>query len=131
MGTRSMQASNGTLGRFTRWISCGSTRTRANQNGVSTFKRFGRAGVATLRGNWSAIKTTYLGIKGDANNACEHGHYDLSSFVLDSSGLRWIMDLGPEDYDPPDYFDANMRACYHRASTIGHNTLTETAQRAT
>ena len=103
----------------------------SESNGVSTFKQFGRAGVVTLRGNWSDIKTTYLGVKRGANNACEQGHYDLSRFVLDSSGVRWAMDLGPEDYNPPDYFDANMRACYHRARTIGHNTLTETAQRAT
>ena len=96
----------------------------SESNGVSTFKQFGRAGVVTLRGNWSDIKTTYLGVKRGANNACEQGHYDLSRFVLDSSGVRWAMDLGPEDYNPPDYFDANMRACYHRTSTIGHNALT-------
>lgn len=64
-----------------------------------------------------------MGIKGGENNACEHGHYDLGSFVLDSGGVRWAMDLGPDDYDLPDYFKPDMRACYYRTSTIGHNTL--------
>ena len=67
-------------------------------NGLSTTSEFRKAGVVVLR------ETTYLGIKGGANNACEHGHYDLGSFVLDSGGVRWAMDLGPDDYNLPDYF---------------------------
>jgi hypothetical protein len=33
------------------------------------------------------------------------------------------MDLGPDDYNLPDYFKPDMRALYYRTSTIGHNTL--------
>jgi len=76
-----------------------------------------------LRGDWRDHDTTYLGIKGGANNACEHGHYDLGSFVLDSRGARWAMDLGPDDYNLPDYFSPEMRSRYYRTSTIGHNTI--------
>jgi hypothetical protein len=92
-------------------------------NGLSTTGEFRKAGVVVLRGGWRDVKTTYLGIKGGANNACEHGHYDLGSFVLDSGGVRWAMDLGPDDYNLPDYFKPYMRALYYRTSTIGHNTI--------
>src|SRR6516162_2618645 len=90
---------------------------------LRTAKRFRSSDVVMLRGDWGDPKTTYLGIKGGANDACEHGHYDLGSFVLDSGGLRWAMDLGPDDYNLPDYFKPDMRASYYRTSTIGHNTI--------
>jgi len=90
---------------------------------LRTAKRFRAAGVVMVRGDWRDHNTTYLGIKGGANNACEHGHYDLGSFVLDAQGVRWAMDLGPDDYGLPDYFKPQMRSRYYRTSTIGHNTI--------
>jgi hypothetical protein len=84
---------------------------------------FRAADVVMLRGSWGDPDTTYLGIKAGANNACEHGHYDLGSFVLDANGVRWAMDLGPDDYGLPGYFKAEMRSRYYRTSTIGHNTI--------
>jgi hypothetical protein len=90
---------------------------------VPTAQRFRAADVVMLRGSWRDANTTYLGIKGGANDACEHGHYDLGSFVLDSGGLRWAMDLGPDDYNLPEYFNFEMRSRYYRTSTIGHNTI--------
>jgi hypothetical protein len=91
--------------------------------GLPTAKRFRCTDVVMLRGDWRDPDTTYLGIKGGANDACEHGHYDLGSFVLDSGGVRWAMDLGPDDYNLPDYFQPEMRSRYYRTSTIGHNTI--------
>jgi hypothetical protein len=96
--------------------------TRHDQLPRRTAERFHTAGVAMLRGDWNA-NTTYLGIKAGANDACEHGHYDLGSFVLDAAGVRWAMDLGPDDYDLPGYFTPEMRARYYRTGTIGHNTI--------
>jgi len=90
---------------------------------MPTARRFRTAGVAMLRGSWGEPNTTYLGIKAGANDACEHGHYDLGSFVLDANGVRWAMDLGPDDYELPDYFKPEMRSRYYRTSTIGHNTI--------
>ena len=86
-------------------------------------ERFHTAGVVMLRGDWQDPRTTYLGIKAGANDACEHGHFDLGSFVLDAGRVRWAMDLGPDDYDLPGYFTAAMRARYYRTGTIGHNTI--------
>jgi hypothetical protein len=86
-------------------------------------RRFRATDVVMLRGRWDDPKTTYLGIKGGANDACEHGHYDLGSFVFDANGVRWAVDLGPDDYGLPDYFQPQMRCRYYRTSTIGHNTI--------
>jgi hypothetical protein len=85
-------------------------------------KWFRGADVAMLRGGWGP-HDTYLGIKGGANYSCRHAHYDLGSFVVDAVGLRWAMDLGPDNYALPDYFGPEMRSRYYRTSTIGHNTI--------
>jgi hypothetical protein len=90
---------------------------------LPTGGRFRVSDLVMLRGGWRDPETTYLGIKGGANAACEHGHYDLGSFVLDSIGVRWAMDLGPDDYNLPGYFTPEMRSRYYRTSTIGHNTI--------
>jgi Heparinase II/III-like protein len=84
---------------------------------------FRGAGVVMLRGSWTDPDTTYLGIKAGANDACKHGHYDLGSFVLDANRVRWAKDLGPDDYELPDYFKPEMRSRYYRTSTVGHNTI--------
>ena len=92
-------------------------------SGMPTARRFRTADVVMLRGSWSDPNTTYLGIKAGANDACKHGHYDLGSFVLDANGVRWAVDLGPDDYELPDYFRPEMRSRYYRTSTVGHNTI--------
>ncbi len=85
--------------------------------------RFEGIDVAILRGDWRDADAPYLGVKGGANNASHHSHYDLGSFVLDAGGVRWAMDLGPDDYHLPDYFTPEKRSQYYRTSTLGHNTL--------
>jgi hypothetical protein len=85
-------------------------------------KRFHGPEVAMLRGGWDS-EDTFLGIKGGANDSCRHAHYDLGGFVLDALGVRWAVDLGPDDYGLPYYFSPVMRSEYYRTSTVGHNTL--------
>ncbi|HYM72476.1 MAG TPA: heparinase II/III family protein, partial [Stellaceae bacterium] len=85
-------------------------------------KRFRRAEVAMLRGGWNPVDT-FLGVKGGANDACRHAHYDLGSFVFDALGVRWAVDLGPDDYHLRDYFLPAMKSRYYRTSTVGHNTI--------
>jgi hypothetical protein len=78
--------------------------------------------VATLRGGWNPTDS-FLGIKGGVNDSCRHAHYDLGSFVFDAVGVRWAVDLGPDNYGLPSYFDPKMKVLYYRTATIGHNTL--------
>jgi hypothetical protein len=63
----------------------------------------------------------YVGFKGGDNRA-NHAHLDLGTFVLDALGQRWVCDLGPDDYNLPDYF-GKKRWDYYRLRTEGHNTL--------
>jgi hypothetical protein len=79
--------------------------------------------VAMLRSDWQSPDATYIGVKAGANDACPHAHYDLGSFVLETAGVRWAIDLGPDDYNLPEYFEPEQRATYYRSSTMGHNTL--------
>lgn len=58
----------------------------------------------------------YLGFH-NGDNGESHSHLDLGGFILDSQGERFIMDLGSDNYNLPDY-----RNCY-RIRAEGHNTL--------
>jgi hypothetical protein len=77
--------------------------------------------VATFRGAWSDPRTWFVGFKAGDNKA-NHSNLDLGSFVLDSLGQRWAVDLGKDDYNLPGYFGAE-RWTYYRLRAEGHNTL--------
>ncbi len=74
-----------------------------------------------LRTSWSDANSIYIGAKGGDNKA-NHGHLDMGSFVLDAMGVRWACDLGPDDYNLPEYF-GKQRWSYYRTRTESHNTL--------
>lgn len=84
-------------------------------------RRYTAANVAFLRSSWSDPAAVYVGFKG-GDNAVNHAHLDLGTFVLDAQGQRWAVDLGPDDYDLPEYF-GKLRWTYYRLRTEGHNTL--------
>jgi hypothetical protein len=83
--------------------------------------RFRGVDVAYLRGDWRDRSTSWVALKGGRNTA-SHAHLDLGSFVLDSLGERWAVDLGPDDYNLPEYF-GRRRWSYFRLRTESHNTL--------
>ncbi len=55
-----------------------------------------RTHIAVLRSGFSR-SDTYLGIKGGSPTA-SHGHMDAGSFVLESGGVPWLLDLGGGNY---------------------------------
>lgn len=77
--------------------------------------------VVTMRTAWNDPSATFVAVKG-GDNRVNHGHLDLGTFVLDADGVRWAVDLGPDDYNIPGYFGA-QRWSYYRNMTEGHNTL--------
>ncbi|MGB0768648.1 MAG: heparinase II/III domain-containing protein [Phycisphaeraceae bacterium] len=84
---------------------------------------FDSAGVGVLRSAWDDPRAWYVGLKG---GAIDHGHaqMDLGSFILESQGVRWFIDLGPDDYNLPGYFESDRpRWRYYRNRAEGHNTL--------
>jgi hypothetical protein len=85
-------------------------------------KAFRHIEVAFLRSAWNDPDAVFVGFKGGDNRA-NHSHLDLGTFVLDALGVRWAVDLGPDDYNLPGYF-GKQRFTYYRLRTEGHNTLT-------
>lgn len=52
---------------------------------------------AVLRSKWDDPRATFVGIKaGRADDS--HAHMDIGSFILESDGVRWAVDLGRESY---------------------------------
>lgn len=82
---------------------------------------FAGVSVVTMRSAWNDPSADFVGFKG-GDNRVNHGHLDLGSFVLDEAGVRWAIDLGPDDYNIPGYF-GKQRWTYYRNMTEGHNTL--------
>ncbi|MGE3778035.1 MAG: heparinase II/III family protein, partial [Pirellulaceae bacterium] len=85
-------------------------------------RHFQNVSVVTLRSDWRDERSIFVGFKG-GDNRVNHGQLDLGSFVLDALGVRWAIDLGPDDYNIPGYF-GKQRWSYYRNSTLGHNALT-------
>jgi hypothetical protein len=69
-------------------------------------------------------RALYVGFKG-GNNAANHSHLDLGSFVFEANGVRWALDLGADDYDAEGYWDVKegRRWKFYRLNTQSHNTL--------
>lgn len=90
----------------------------------------GSVPVAILRSSWDNESATYVGIKGGSPSA-SHGHMDSGSFVMENSGVRWAVDLEPEDYHLIESRGMNLwdrgqnsdRWKLLRLNNHGHNTL--------
>ena len=81
--------------------------------------------TALMRSSWSDEHALFVGFKGGFNQA-NHGHLDLGSFAMEAAGVRWAMDLGPDDYDLPGYWERGEgggRWKYFRLNNRSHNTL--------
>lgn len=96
--------------------------TAADLTSLPLDARYQATHLAFFRSAWNDKDAIYLGFKG-GDNATNHAHLDLGTFVLDALGQRWATDLGPDDYDLPGYFGAE-RWTYERLKTTGQNTLT-------
>ncbi|MCS7238923.1 MAG: DUF4962 domain-containing protein [Thermoguttaceae bacterium] len=84
-------------------------------------KHFRHVDVVTMRTSWEPTAEFYVGLRG-GDNAVNHSHLELGSFVLDFEGSRFVNDLGPDDYNLPEYF-GRRRWTYYRLNTEGQNTL--------
>ncbi len=77
--------------------------------------------AVTLRSAWNDPQATFVAFKA-GNNAVNHSHLDIGTFVLDALGERWFVDLGSDNYNFPGYF-GSQRWDYYRLRAEGHNTL--------
>ena len=91
----------------------------------------GKAPIAFMRTSWSSPEAIFVGFKGGQANT-SHGHMDAGSFVMESDGVRWALDLGKQDYnsletkgrDIWDRTQDSFRWKILRYSNFAHNTLT-------
>jgi Heparinase II/III-like protein len=98
----------------------------------------GSVHLAMMRSAWGDPKASYVGFKA-GHIEHNHNHLDAGSFIMDSDGVRWSTDLGPDSYSLPGYFrketnitlpinkqtkDLPNRWTYLRANNYGHSTLT-------
>lgn len=59
--------------------------------------------LALMRSAYLDENAAFAGIKGGYNYT-NHGDLDIGSFVYDALGERWAEELGPGNYDAPNYF---------------------------
>jgi hypothetical protein len=81
--------------------------------------------VATMRDGWDKSNGWFVGFKAGPNTV-GHAHLDVGSFVLEAKGVRWAIDLGPDDYDLPGYSHSwgdEQRWTYYRLRAEGHSAL--------
>lgn len=82
--------------------------------------------VAFLRHEGPGERSLFVGIKG-AGVPNAHAHLDAGSFVLDHDGVRWVEDLGMENYDLPGFWERSeggRRWNYFRTGSLSHNVVT-------
>ena len=86
--------------------------------------------IAIQRSSWNDDEALFVGLKGGSPSG-PHGHMDGGSFVMDTKGVRWAVDLGAESYYGIEKRGMNLwsaaqnadRWKIFRLSTWGHNVL--------
>jgi hypothetical protein len=79
--------------------------------------------VAVFRSAWDDPEALWVGVKAGYNQV-NHGHLDLGNFELDALGVRWVRDLGADNYNLPGYWDGKRggrRWNYYRLNSKSHS----------
>ena len=86
--------------------------------------------ITVQRSSWDNATAMFVGIKGGSPSA-NHGHMDGGSFILESQGIRWAIDLGAESYNKIEQLGMNLWSSHQdsdrwkifRLGTSSHNVL--------
>jgi len=79
--------------------------------------------VAVFRSAWNDPDALWVGVKAGYNQV-NHGHLDLGNVELDALGVRWVRDLGADNYNLPGYWDkkrGGRRWDYYRLNSKSHS----------
>lgn len=95
-----------------------------------TYQTDGITPVAVHRSSWTDPNASFIGFKGGRGDG-PHGHFDIGSFVFESDGVRWALDLGAESYHGLESRGLNLwsreqesdRWTVFRLNNFSHNTL--------
>jgi hypothetical protein len=88
-------------------------------------KYFRKLEVVGLHSYINKNTDSFIGFKAGKNDL-SHSDLDIGTFVYDTLGVRWFLDLGTENYNLPGYWNmgANgQRWQYYRKRAEGQNTL--------
>lgn len=93
------------------------------------FRADGRTPLAIHRSSWEDT-ATFVALKGGSPGS-NHAHMDIGSFVMDSDGVRWALDLGAQSYESLeskgirlwDRRQGSQRWNVFRLNNLAHNTL--------
>ena len=66
----------------------------------------GRVPVGVLRAG-EGPRSSFVALKG-GRGSDHHGHLDVGSFVYDADGVRWVLDLGAENYNSLEQAGVNL-----------------------
>ncbi|MFK7790126.1 MAG: heparinase II/III family protein [Phycisphaeraceae bacterium] len=105
------------------WYDPTHLRTRFEQMALAAV--FDSADVASMRSDWDDPNAWFVAAKGGWIGY-GHSQMDLGSFILESQGVRWLIDLGGDGYNIPGYFHSDpggRRWDFYRNRAEGHNTL--------
>ena len=95
-----------------------------------TWDAQGPVPITVQRSSWKDDEAMFVGLKGGSPSG-NHGHMDGGSFVLDTKGVRWAIDIGAEGYhgiekrgmDLWNMRQDSQRWTIFRLGTSSHNTL--------
>jgi len=79
--------------------------------------------IAAFRSAWNDPEALFVGVKAGYNQV-NHGHLDLGNFELDALGIRWVRDLGSDNYNLPGYWEGKRggkRWDYYRLNSKSHS----------
>ncbi len=91
----------------------------------------GKMPLALMRTSWTDTDAIYLGFKGGSPSV-NHGHMDVGSFIFETDGVRWAIDLGAQGYHSLESLGMNIwgrtqdaeRWTVYRLNNYSHSTLT-------
>lgn len=79
--------------------------------------------AVAMRDSWTDKNATYVAYHG-GESVREHSHLDQGSFIFESGGERWAIDMGKENYNLPGYWGtAGPRWQIFRMRAASHNTI--------
>jgi hypothetical protein len=111
-----MQAWDETVVSLMRWNKAG---TDADVESLPHAAFYPQKGVGAVRSGWNST-SSYLAAKG-GDSAVTHQDLDHGSYVWETKGYRWVVDLGLETYALPNMFlPFKGRYNYYRKSTRGY-----------
>ncbi|UZW14986.1 DUF4962 domain-containing protein [Clostridium pasteurianum] len=88
-------------------------------------KYFKQSEIVTLHSSITKSTDSFIGFKA-GTNGLSHNNLDIGTFVYDALGVRWFCDLGPDNYNLPEYFNGSFngqRWKYYKERAEGQNTL--------